>query len=265
MFDSSCLRELGVRLQIFNPSTMQLPWHLLTSFISEWPVRKFLVLELLRISVNLRRVKICMVTDESDDPESSVPLVHNHLQSLSSLGDNILDCLTIPALRDLDTFHETLDESLVSMIPRSGCTIDSLHLWFGYNSSQFHPLQFLLAIPSLTELRMTVPTWAPIDAMLHDLSATDVNGLVLVPNLRSLSIRFDGMASGGFKTRAILDLLLTRKRSLQSALITQPMPYESEGVIEVIQHRRILRALVSEGMNVSISWLPLYDSEFVML
>ena len=109
---------------------LKLPYSQLTEFTANW----ILVRDCFQILASCPNLISCTLGRVSDDASSSfLPLQHSRLRNLriSGNGDvgDIFNCLTLPALRAVELFHEPrrgkmLTAKFLNLLSRSSCVLE---------------------------------------------------------------------------------------------------------------------------------------------
>jgi hypothetical protein len=120
----------------FNPSEVVLPWLQLTSISAERIVPD-VAANILRQATALVNLT-CTLWAASATPRAVPPALHLQSLILRDAGNltapqqQLLDALTVPALRHLSISERELDDkpisTIVSFLNRSRCSLDSLHI-----------------------------------------------------------------------------------------------------------------------------------------
>ncbi|KZP25786.1 hypothetical protein FIBSPDRAFT_1041154 [Athelia psychrophila] len=168
----------------FELDLVTLPWAQLVHLDIETDTEpSFLRLLVLAANVTFLNVTICHGFDTNIGITHPNILTMHATTSSSTLTDDLLDRLALPALRDLRLVDPGWRTA--SFISRSACTLSSLQIGM-FETSKFVELMELL--PALQELSVTFRWAYEWEAMAECLAFQ--HNLRLAPDLRSLTMRW---------------------------------------------------------------------------
>lgn len=166
---------------------LKLPYSQLTEFTANW----ILVRDCFQILASCPNLISCTLGRVSDDASSSfLPLQHSRLRNLriSGNGDvgDIFNCLTLPALRAVELFHEPrrgkmLTAKFLNLLSRSSCVLE--RFFWDVEFGLYGPLVLLryLQADSMQNLKDLQILGAPGRLIPH--LSPDSRGKYLCPKL----------------------------------------------------------------------------------
>lgn len=182
---------------IFRLESARLPWIRLTdlSFGDMVPIKVAESLDILQKCPNLKSCVFLYIKATSlDPPFRHAQILHSSLRSLrvrtqSSLS-KFLDCLTLPALRDIHVTYRSGHPQFVSLLARSQCRIERFVIDTKLTPHYF--TQCCENMPHLVELDIRVCTSsASFRKLLQRLTLVGNGGRELCPVLRVLRLSND--------------------------------------------------------------------------
>jgi hypothetical protein len=221
-------------------------------------------LEVLKHASNLEVLSLWSISDSDDD---QTPIVMKNLHTLIYLSSSwgLLHFLTVPALKTLELGYPTGSDrdTLLSLVSRSSCTVQALHL---HDQTAEEIIDTLEQFKSLEYLTIQFSdVWDNRISRFHrnghfeieDKYCTSVFGFLekrgQLPALKSLSFIDFPMVMDAALLTSMLD---SRRQShgvanLESFKLVFGQPAE-EGYEEA--HVSQLWALVDHGLNIHIAW-----------
>ncbi|KAJ7262983.1 hypothetical protein C8J57DRAFT_1630867 [Mycena rebaudengoi] len=258
--DAPRLRE--VCMSGGSASFINLPWNQLTRLDLENHVAS--ALQVLKQTPNLEVLSFRMRSDPDDDPP---PIIMKNLHTLridpsSSWG--LLHFLTVPALKTLELgYPDDSDlDSLLSMVSRSSCAVQVMHLHDHTAGELMDSLRLFESLEHLT-IQFGIPWvdrfWGTsrIDRFeSEDEYCSSVFGFLKergqLPVLKSLSLVDFPMAIDA----ALLTSMLDSRRQTHGVTNLESFKLVFEAPAKGYEEAHVsqLRALVDRGLNIHIEW-----------